>query len=124
LTYPVPVAASAAKYQIATFVLDSMSDGVRKMLANQQYIQYFLRNMDAWMTQDGIVEVKTPTGETVKLESLVELKKQMDNKLDKTGGTITKNSDALNFKNYSANQPLFLAFLKSDGKRRGYMGAS
>ncbi|HHR6051672.1 TPA: hypothetical protein ACS7Z1_000943 [Providencia alcalifaciens] len=124
LTYPVPVAASAAKYQIATFVQDSMSDGVRKMLANQQYIQYFLRNMDAWMTQDGIVEVKTPTGETVRLESLVELKKQMDNKLDKTGGTITKNSDALNLKNYSANQALFLAFLKSDGKRRGYMGAS
>ncbi|HHR6021124.1 TPA: hypothetical protein ACS787_000789 [Providencia alcalifaciens] len=123
LTYPVPVAASAAKYQIATFVLDSMSDGVRKMLANQQYIQYFLRNMDAWMTQDGIVEVKTPTGETVKLESLVELKKQMDNKLDKTGGTITKNSDALNLRNISENQALFLSFQKMDGKRRGYIGA-
>ncbi|HHR6501810.1 TPA: hypothetical protein ACS8CD_002348, partial [Providencia alcalifaciens] len=27
LTYPAPVAATAAKYQIATFVLDSMSDG-------------------------------------------------------------------------------------------------
>ncbi|CAG9426339.1 hypothetical protein [Providencia alcalifaciens] len=123
LTYPVPVAASAAKYQIATFVLDSMSDGVRKMLANQQYIQYFLRNMDAWLTQDGIVEVKTPTGETVRLESLVELKKQMDNKLDKTGGTIAKNSDALNLRNTSENQALFLGFQKMDGKRRGYIGA-
>ncbi|HHR5840816.1 TPA: hypothetical protein ACS778_002935 [Providencia alcalifaciens] len=81
LTYPVPVAASAAKYQIATFVLDSMSDGVRKMLANQQYIQYFLRNMDAWMTQDGIVEVKAPTGETVKLESIIALKKMIDGKM-------------------------------------------
>ncbi|WP_265498913.1 phage tail fiber protein [Providencia rustigianii] len=80
LTYPVPVAASAAKYQIATFVLDSMSDGVRKMLANQQYIQYFLRNMDTWMTQDGIVEIKTPTGETVKLESIIALKKLIDGK--------------------------------------------
>ncbi|HHR6028649.1 TPA: hypothetical protein ACS70J_000879 [Providencia alcalifaciens] len=123
LTYPVPIAATAAKYQIATFVLDSMSDGVRKMLANQQYIQYFLRNMDAWMTQDGIVEVKTPTGETVRLESLVELKKQIDNKLDKTGGTITKNSDALNLRNTSENQALFLGFQKMDGKRRGYIGA-
>ncbi|HHR5883876.1 TPA: hypothetical protein ACS78C_003784 [Providencia alcalifaciens] len=123
LTYPVPVAASAAKYQIATFVLDSMSDGVRKMLANQQYIQYFLRNMDTWLTQDGIVEIKTPTGETLKLESLVELKKQMDNKLDKTGGTITKNSDALNLRNISENQALFLSFQKMDGKRRGYIGA-
>ncbi|HHR6116707.1 TPA: hypothetical protein ACS72I_000308 [Providencia alcalifaciens] len=123
LTYPVPVAASAAKYQIATFVLDSMSDGVRKMLANQQYIGYFLRNMDSWLTQDGIVEVKTPTGETVRLESLVELKKQMDNKLDKTGGTITKNSDALNLRNISENQALFLSFQKMDGKRRGYIGA-
>ncbi|MEQ5221061.1 hypothetical protein ABN242_03300 [Providencia alcalifaciens] len=82
LTYPVPVAASAVKYQIATFVLDSMSDGVRKMLANQQYIQYFLRNMDTWMTQDGIVEIKTPTGETVRLESIRALKSLIDAKLD------------------------------------------
>ncbi|WP_265694337.1 phage tail fiber protein [Providencia rustigianii] len=88
LTYPVPVAATVAKYQIATFVLDSMSDGVRKMLANQQYIQYFLRNMDTWMTQDGIVEIKTPTGETVKLESIIALKKLIDGKFDKTGGAL------------------------------------
>ena len=82
LTYPVPVAASAAKYQIATFVLDSMSDGVRKIAANQLYIEYFLRNMDTWMTQDGIVEVKTPTGEIVKLESIRALKSLIDAKLD------------------------------------------
>ncbi|MBS0925719.1 hypothetical protein JK188_14630 [Providencia sp. JGM181] len=89
LTYPVPVAASAAKYQIATFVLDSMSDGVRKMLANQQYIQYFLRNMDTWMTQDGIVEIKTPTGDTVRLESIIALKNLIDGKFDKKGGEVT-----------------------------------
>ncbi|MTB67979.1 hypothetical protein GKR48_14315 [Providencia sp. wls1943] len=89
LTYPVTVAASAAKYQIATFVLDSMSDGVRKMLANQQYIQYFLRNMDTWLTQDGIVEIKTPTGETVRLESIIALKKLIDDKFDKKGGGIS-----------------------------------
>ncbi|WP_321146651.1 hypothetical protein [Providencia alcalifaciens] len=88
LTYPVPVAAAAAKYQIATFVLDSMSDGVRKMLANQQYIQYFLRNMDTWLTQDGIVEIKTPTGETVRLESIIALKKLIDGKFDKKGGEV------------------------------------
>ncbi|HHR6399583.1 TPA: hypothetical protein ACS74D_000197 [Providencia alcalifaciens] len=123
LTYPVPVTASAAKYQIATFVLDSMSDGVRKMLANQQYIQYFLRNMDAWMTQEGIVEIKTPTGETVRLDSLVELKKQMDNKLDKTGGTITKNGEALTLKNKSEKQSLWQGFRDLLGNLRGYIGA-
>lgn len=89
LTYPVPAAATAAKYQIATFVLDSMSDGVRKMLANQQYIQYFLRNMDAWLTQYGIVEIKTPAGETVRLESIMALKKLIDDKFDKKGGVVT-----------------------------------
>ncbi|MEX9949254.1 hypothetical protein AB7X11_12135 [Providencia alcalifaciens] len=93
LTYPVPVTASAAKYQIATFVLDSMSDGVRKMLANQQYIQYFLRNMDAWLTQDGIVEIKTPTGETVKLESIIALKKLIDGKLSTDGGVVKNKLD-------------------------------
>lgn len=88
LTYQVPVAASAAKYQIATFVLDSMSDGVRKIAANQLYIEYFLRNMDTWLTQDGIVEIKTPTGETVRLESIIALKKLIDGKYDKKGGQI------------------------------------
>lgn len=122
LTYPVPVAATAAKYLIATFVLDSMSDGVRKMLANQQYIQYFLRNMDTWMTQDGIVEIKTPTGETVKLESIIALKKLIDGKLSITGGVITKNSDALTLKNQSDKQALLMRFKKADGTDRGFIG--
>ncbi|MEY0214172.1 hypothetical protein AB7W58_07205 [Providencia rettgeri] len=82
LTYPVPVTSTNTKYQIVTVPLDSMSDGARKMLANQLYIQYFLRNMDAWMTQDGIVEIRTPTGETVRLESIKALKVLIDGKLD------------------------------------------
>ncbi|HHR6128927.1 TPA: hypothetical protein ACS72K_000493 [Providencia alcalifaciens] len=110
LTYPVPVAATAAKYQIATFVLDSMSDGVRKMLANQQYIGYFLRNMDAWLTQDGIVEVKTPTGETVRLESIIALKKLIDGKFDKTGGEV---GNLTIFK--SGNNYPFIALKRGDG---------
>ncbi|WP_265498128.1 phage tail fiber protein [Providencia rustigianii] len=123
LTYPVPVAATAAKYQIATFVLDSMSDGVRKMLANQQYIQYFLRNMDTWMTQDGIVEIKTPTGETVRLESIIALKKLIDGKLSLTGGTISKNGEALTLRNTSENQSLYYAIRDLSGALRGYVGA-
>ncbi len=103
LTYPVPVAAAAAKYQIATFVLDSMSDGVRKMLANQQYIQYFLRNMDTWMTQDGIVEIKTPTGETVRLESIIALKKLIDGKLSTSGGKMTGKLDTTSLGIVSTN---------------------
>lgn len=104
LTYPVPVAASAAKYQIATFVLDSMSDGVRKMLANQLYIQYFLRNMDTWLTQDGIVEIKTPTGEVVRLESILALKKLIDGKYEKKGGAIDGNVTVIG--SFSANEKI------------------
>ncbi|MTC26409.1 hypothetical protein [Providencia alcalifaciens] len=122
LTYPVPVAASAAKYQIATFVLDSMSDGVRKMLANQQYIGYFLRNMDAWLTQDGIVEIKTPTGETVKLESIIALKKLIDGKLSLTGGVINKDGEALAIKNANEKQALFYALRGKDNLLRGFIG--
>ncbi|HHR6217419.1 TPA: hypothetical protein ACS705_003588 [Providencia alcalifaciens] len=122
LTYPVPVAATAAKYQIATFVLDSMSDGVRKMLANQQYIQYFLRNMDTWMTQDGIVEIKTPTGETVKLESIIALKKLIDGKLSLTGGVINKDGEALAIKNANEKQALYYALRGKDNLLRGFIG--
>ncbi|EUC97647.1 hypothetical protein HMPREF1567_2245, partial [Providencia alcalifaciens PAL-2] len=122
LTYPVPVAASAAKYQIATYVLDSMSDGVRKMLANQQYIGYFLRNMDAWLTQDGIVEIKTPTGETVKLESIIALKKLIDGKLSLTGGVINKDGEALAIKNANEKQALFYALRGKDNLLRGFIG--
>lgn len=46
-----------------------------------------------------------------------------DSKLDKTGGTITANSDALTLKNTSESQALFLGFQKSDGTRRGYIGS-
>lgn len=47
----------------------------------------------------------------------------LDKKLDLTGGTITKNSGALNLKNTSENQALFLGFVKADGVRRGFIGA-
>ncbi|WP_232373685.1 cell envelope integrity protein TolA [Providencia alcalifaciens] len=115
LTYPVPVAASAVKYQIATFVLDSMSDGVRKMLANQQYIQYFLRNMDAWLTQDGIVEIKTPTGETVRIESIRALKSLIDAKLDSSAldGYATTESVSSALDGYATTESVSSAL---DGK--------
>ncbi|MEX9950565.1 hypothetical protein AB7X11_18885, partial [Providencia alcalifaciens] len=118
LTYPVPVAASAAKYQIATYVLDSMSDGVRKMLANQQYIQYFLRNMDTWMTQDGIVEIKTPTGETVKIESIIALKKLIDGKLSADGGVVKNKFDVQDVSSVSIrglNDYVGLNLIRPDG---------
>ncbi|MGO2306155.1 MAG: hypothetical protein ACTH5W_15810 [Providencia sp.] len=93
LTYPAPATSAGVKYQIVTVLLDSMSDGARKMLANQLYIQYFLRNMDTWMTQEGVVEIKTPSGEVVKFDSIIALKKMIDGKLDKALTLSVTNND-------------------------------
>ncbi|WP_446470835.1 phage tail fiber protein [Xenorhabdus stockiae] len=57
-------------YQIQTTVPNSISDGVRHMVAINAYIVQFLQNMDKWMSQNGAVNVTLPNGQTVSLQSI------------------------------------------------------
>ncbi|WP_426576783.1 pyocin knob domain-containing protein [Xenorhabdus stockiae] len=82
-------------YQIQTTVPNSISDGVRHMCAINSNIIQFLQNMDKWMTQNGAVEVTLPNGQTVSLQSIKAIDAALDKKLDKTGGMVTGELDAL-----------------------------
>ncbi|WFQ80307.1 hypothetical protein PXH59_03850 [Xenorhabdus sp. SF857] len=73
-----------AKYQIQTTLPDSVSDGVRHIVANTSYITRFLQNMDKWMSQNGVVDVTLPNGQTVSLQSIRALQAALEGKADKT----------------------------------------
>ncbi|PHM38181.1 phage tail fiber protein [Xenorhabdus mauleonii] len=71
-------------YQIQVTVPDSVSDGVRNMVANSSFVVQFLQNMDKWMSQSGVVDVTLPNGQTVALQSIRALQAAVDGKLDKS----------------------------------------
>ncbi|PHM46299.1 NgrE [Xenorhabdus mauleonii] len=72
-----------ATYQIQVTVPDSVSDGVRNMVANSSFVVQFLQNMDKWMSQSGVVDVTLPNGQTVALQSIRALQAAVEGKLDK-----------------------------------------
>ncbi|MDE9545120.1 pyocin knob domain-containing protein, partial [Xenorhabdus bovienii] len=78
-----------AKYVISTTVPDTVSDGVRHMVAINAYIIQFLQNMDRWMSENGKVEVEMPNGQKVTLDSIRALQAAVEGKLNKSGGTLT-----------------------------------
>ncbi|MDC9588343.1 hypothetical protein PSI23_03180 [Xenorhabdus sp. XENO-10] len=82
LTDTVKTTLSNVKYQIQTTVPDSVSDGVRHMVAIYSYTLNFLQNMDEWMSKFGTVNVTLPNGQTVSLQSIRALQAAVDGKLD------------------------------------------
>ncbi|OKP07108.1 hypothetical protein [Xenorhabdus thuongxuanensis] len=101
----IPVTLNNVKYQIQTTVPDSVSDGVRHILANTSYITLFLQNMDKWMSQNGVVDVTLPNGQTVSLQSIkalyeniAQLNQSIDNRLEKSknGADIPNTAEFVN----------------------------
>ncbi|WP_272659361.1 phage tail fiber protein [Providencia sp. PROV113] len=75
-----------------------------------------------WMTEQGIITVTLPDQTTQQLRTTKEMDKQLDGKLDKTGGTITRNGAALTLKNIADGSNHYLQFQNADGKRRAFVG--
>ncbi|WP_177216177.1 hypothetical protein [Xenorhabdus koppenhoeferi] len=73
-------------YQIQVTVPDSISDGVRHMVANSSYIVDFLQNMDKWMSQSGTVNVTLPNGQSVSLQSIRALQAGEEGKMSASSG--------------------------------------
>ncbi|CDH34369.1 hypothetical protein [Xenorhabdus bovienii] len=83
LAFAPSVSLNNAKYVISTTVPDTVSDGVRHMVAINAYIIQFLQNMDRWMSENGKVEVEMPNGQKVTLDSIRALQAAMEGKLVK-----------------------------------------
>ncbi|MDE9466372.1 phage tail fiber protein [Xenorhabdus bovienii] len=83
LAFAPSISLNNANYVISTTVPDTVSDGVRHMVAINAYIIQFLQNMDRWMSENGKVEVEMPNGQKVTLDSIRALQAAVEGKLVK-----------------------------------------
>ncbi|MBG5893237.1 pyocin knob domain-containing protein [Providencia rettgeri] len=89
LAFPVSAKLTNAKYIILTTMIDSISDGVNKATAIAIASEVYTDILNQWMTAQGTIDVELPTGQKIKLRTVAEMDKQLDGKLDKSGGTVT-----------------------------------
>lgn len=112
-----------ATYEILTTLNNSVSDDTIKLGNEIVAMNRFMSIIQAWTMSEADTVTVEWGSQTITMATTFGLQKQIDGKLNRTGGTITKNRDALNLRNSSENQALFMGFQKSDGVRRGYVGA-
>ncbi|WP_435781849.1 pyocin knob domain-containing protein [Providencia hangzhouensis] len=89
LNFPIPTAATGAKYVILTTMVHSVSDAVNKIVSMNVSNVQFSDILTRWMTEQGIITVTLPDQTTQQLRTTKEMDKQLDGKFDKTGGTIS-----------------------------------
>ncbi|EPH3101998.1 cell envelope integrity protein TolA [Providencia stuartii] len=89
LSFPVPASVSNAPYQILTTMVNSVSDAANKIVAMNVSNVQFSDILNRWATESGTITVTLPDGTTQQLRTAKEMDKQLDGKVDKTGGTIS-----------------------------------
>lgn len=101
LAFPVSAKLTNAKYIILTTMIDSISDGVNKATAQVIASEVYTEILNQWMTAQGTIDVELPTGQKIKLRTVAEMDKQLDGKLDKSGGVL---SGTLNIQRLESNR--------------------
>ncbi|MEQ4673980.1 hypothetical protein AB7076_07970 [Providencia rettgeri] len=122
LGFPMSVKLTNVKYRILTTMIDSISDGVNKATAQVIASEIFTDIFTELMTGTGTIEFELPNGQKVKLRTEHEKDKQLDGKLDKTGGVITKDHQALGIKQENSGQANYLRFLDPANAGRALIG--
>ncbi|MEQ5752390.1 hypothetical protein ABN357_15050 [Providencia rettgeri] len=89
LNFPLPTAATGAKYVILTTMVHSVSDAMNKIVSMNGANVQFSDILTRWMTEQGIITVTLPDQTTKQLRTTKEMDKQLDGKFDKAGGTVT-----------------------------------
>lgn len=89
LAFPVSAKLTNAKYIILTTMIDSISDGVNKATAQVIASEVYTEILNQWMTAQGTIDVELPTGQKIKIRTVAEMDKQLEGKLDKTGGEVS-----------------------------------
>ncbi|EJD6043685.1 hypothetical protein M0J40_RS13695 [Providencia rettgeri] len=84
LNFPLPTAATGAKYVILTTMVHSVSDAMNKIVSMNGANVQFSDILTRWMTEQGIITVTLPDQTTQQLRTTKEMDKQLDGKLDKT----------------------------------------
>ncbi|MEX6119805.1 hypothetical protein AB6G31_19630 [Providencia hangzhouensis] len=94
LNFPLPTAATGAKYVILTTMVHSVSDAMNKIVSMNGANVQFSDILTRWMTEQGIITVTLPDQTTQQLRTTKEMDKQLDGKFDKTGGAVKGNINA------------------------------
>ncbi|WP_272564850.1 phage tail fiber protein [Providencia sp. PROV270] len=89
LNFPLPTAATGAKYVILTTMVHSVSDAMNKIVSMNGANVQFSDILTRWMTEQGIITVTLPDQTTQQLRTTKEMDKQLDGKLNKTGGEVS-----------------------------------
>ncbi|WP_430442387.1 hypothetical protein ACLI07_09845 [Providencia huaxiensis] len=83
LNFPLPTAATGAKYVILTTMVHSASDAMNKIVSMNVSNVQFSDILTRWMTEQGIITVTLPDQTTQQLRTTKEMDKQLDGKLNK-----------------------------------------
>lgn len=121
LNFPLPTAATGAKYVILTTMVHSVSDAMNKIVSMNVSNVQFSDILTRWMTEQGIITVTLPDQTTQQLRTTKEMDKQLDGKFDKTGGVVDGGitGTALGVTRKSINSTLYL-YPAPDSQANGY----
>ncbi|ENL8513975.1 hypothetical protein AB6H97_000949 [Providencia rettgeri] len=122
LNFPIPTAATGAKYVILTTMVHSVSDAMNKIVSMNVSNVQFSDILTRWMTEQGIITVTLPDQTTQQLRTTKEMDKQLDGKFDKAGGQITRDGAAISLRAVNKDFGNYVQYLNSDGTRRGFSG--
>ncbi|MBU9979624.1 hypothetical protein KTP48_12830 [Proteus mirabilis] len=90
ISQPATFTVENTSYSINLTEPNSYSDANNRMTAIASDTTYFLRAMDQWMMNNGVVTVELSNGQKVTLDSIKKMQGDIANKLDiKTGGNVT-----------------------------------
>uniref|UniRef100_UPI002349D399 phage tail fiber protein n=1 Tax=Providencia sp. PROV143 TaxID=2949853 RepID=UPI002349D399 len=88
LNFPLPTAATGAKYVILTTMVHSVSDAMNKIVSMNGANVQFSDILTRWMTEQGIITVTLPDQTNQQLRTTKEMDKQLDGKFNKAGGIV------------------------------------
>ncbi|MEQ5110085.1 hypothetical protein [Providencia vermicola] len=88
LSFNAPAAVKSGTYEILTTMVNSVSDAANKMVAMNVANVQFSDIVNRLATETGVIEVVLPDGTKKSMKTFAEMDKQLDGKLDKTGGSV------------------------------------
>ncbi len=89
ISQPATFTVKNTSYSINLTEPNSYSDANNRMTAIASDTTYFLRAMDQWMMNNGVVTVELSNGQKVTLDSIKKMQGDIAKKFDKSGGRVT-----------------------------------
>ena len=133
ISQPATFTVKDTSYSINLTEPNSYSDANNRMTAIASDTTYFLRAMDQWMMNNGVVTVELSNGQKVTLDSIKKMQGDISEKLDKSGGDVgainiitNRHGRNLALKRLDSTpnspQPELISFHHEDDTRRSYVG--